>query len=175
MVPIPGSDETGFSSYFGFHRLSHSFTHIPSYRNNGLSAIPPSIQKVPLEKFLDNRMLSFSKKDAFRKFSRKQSRNTKILCCDATLFKTQHCISLIKDPLWKRICSEIIEIMAPHLVLKICDSQLGPVAPGEREVDLYCQKEEIVQLIEPYAFIILTALKPYFPALKEVRITYKSL
>ncbi len=78
-------------------------------------------------------------------------------------------ISLIKDPLWKRLCIEIANVMGPSSVLKIWRCKLGLFSSQESIVDVECPTEEIVQFVQQYAFIIRGCLQQYFPSLKEIR------
>lgn len=77
--------------------------------------------------------------------------------------------SLIEDPLWDHVCTEVIDIMGP-IALQIRHVHLGELSSQDKIVDLYCQSEDIAQFLERYDFLILGSLQHYFPALKELRI-----
>jgi hypothetical protein len=79
-------------------------------------------------------------------------------------------VELIKDPLWKHVCTEMIALMGPHYALKIGESKLGPLSPHYKNVELYCPTQEIAKFAEQYAFVILGSLQRYFPAIKELRV-----
>ncbi len=82
----------------------------------------------------------------------------------------KRCISLIEDPLWKHVCTEVMNIMGPASVIKIWNSTLGALSSHDKLLDLYCQTEESAQYVQQYAFVILGSLQQYFPALKELTV-----
>jgi len=86
-----------------------------------------------------------------------------------TSFKFEQSMRLIEDPLWDRVCAEMVSIMGPA-ALQIRNVQLGVLSSHDKIVDLYCQTEEIAQFIGRYDFLLLGSLQQYFPALKELRI-----
>ena len=85
------------------------------------------------------------------------------------------CLSSIKDPLWKHVCRDIINMMGAESFFKIWNSTLGEVHPQDQSMEIHCQTEETAQFIEQYAFVILGSLQPYFPVLKQLRATPTSL
>ena len=87
-------------------------------------------------------------------------------------FQAKHYISLIKDPLWKRVCAEAINIIGPLFILKIWNSRLG--SPQDKIIDLYCPTEEAAQFTQQYAFVVIGILQQYFPALKELKVIVPS-
>ncbi|MBY0292348.1 MAG: hypothetical protein K2W92_03575 [Alphaproteobacteria bacterium] len=96
---------------------------------------------------------------------------------ETSVAKSRHratqCIALIKDPLWKLICLEIINMMGHAAVLKLWDSSLGTFNYHRKTMDLYCKKEEGAQFLRQYSFVILGSLQRYFPAMKGLRIKIK--
>ncbi len=84
-------------------------------------------------------------------------------------FQANISISLIKDPLWKRVCTEMVNMMGPLSVLKIGKCKLGSFPSQESIVDVECPTEEAVQFVQQHAFIIRGCLQQYFPYLKEIR------
>ncbi|MBP9691886.1 MAG: hypothetical protein KBD90_00960 [Alphaproteobacteria bacterium] len=84
--------------------------------------------------------------------------------------QAEYHLSTIKDPLWKRICSEVVRMMGPLAVLKISECRVGPLSSRERRLDLYCPTEEVAQFVQEYAFVILGEIQQYFPELKELKI-----
>lgn len=82
--------------------------------------------------------------------------------------QAKHCISLIEDPLWKHVCTEVIHMMGPSSILTIWNVRLGSLSPRDKIINLYCQTEEVAEFIQQYAFVIIGTLQHYFPALKEL-------
>ncbi len=88
--------------------------------------------------------------------------------------QVNHFISLIEDPLWKSICTEMIDMMGASAVLKIYSSRLGSFSPQHKTIDLYCQTEETAQFTRQYSFVILGSLQRYFPTVKDLKIKINS-
>lgn len=84
-----------------------------------------------------------------------------------------NCISLIKDPLWKSVCSEMIGTMGPASVQKIWNSKLGSYCSGDKSIGLCCPTDETAQFISQYSFLILGSLQRYFPAIKTLKTKVK--
>ena len=78
-------------------------------------------------------------------------------------------LSLIKDPLWKSICIEMIDTMGPSSVQKIWNSTLGSYCSEADAMDLCCPTDETAQFINQYSFLILGSLQRYFPAIKTLK------
>ncbi len=76
-------------------------------------------------------------------------------------------LSLIKDPLWRRICDEILAIMGP-IAVQLFQVELG--VPQDKTMDIYCQTSELAHLVRTYNFVVLAALQRYFPSLKALNI-----
>lgn len=93
---------------------------------------------------------------------------------DDSRSQAQYCLSLIDDPLWKRICRELESMMGSFAVLKLWKCELGTLSSCAKTLDLYCQTEEVAQFAHQYAFVILGALQPYFPVLKELEVKVTS-
>lgn len=85
----------------------------------------------------------------------------------------QYCLSLIEDPLWKFVCTDITDMMGPSAVLKIWNSSLGSFSYQDKTIEVYCHAEEIAQFIRQYSFVILGSLQRYFPAMKDLKIKIK--
>ena len=88
--------------------------------------------------------------------------------------QVNHFISLIEDPLWKSICTEMADMMGVSAVLKIYSSRLGSFSHHHKTMELYCQTEEIAQFANQYSFIILGSLQRYFPTVKDLKIKINS-
>lgn len=100
-----------------------------------------------------------------------QDRKTSI---DEIHHQVTYCLSLIEDPLWKSICTEMTNMMGPSAVLKMWDSRLGSFSHQQKTMNLYCQTEEIAQFIQQYSFVILGSLQQYFPMMKDLKVKIKS-
>ena len=112
----------------------------------------------------------FLKKNVSQKLSQKEAQTQSALF-DEAYSQAKHRISLIKDPLWKHVCTEVINMMGPLSVLKVWNSRLRTLSPQEKMIELSCQTEESAQFLEQYDFVIISILQQYFPTLKELRVT----
>jgi len=75
----------------------------------------------------------------------------------------------IKDPLWKRVCQDVKDLMGTASVLKIWKSYLGPFSSQDKYLNIICENEEIAAFIQQYDFVILGSLRKYFPTLKQLK------
>ena len=78
-------------------------------------------------------------------------------------------LSLIKDPLWKSVCIEMIDTMGSSSVQKIWNSELGSYCSEADAMDLCCPTDETAQFVNQYSFLILGSLQRYFPAIKTLK------
>lgn len=74
----------------------------------------------------------------------------------------------IEDPLWERVCREVIDLMG-YAGQPI--RQCKPVYISHRKgiIALDCRNKKAFHFAQQFDFIILSSLKPYFPALKVVK------
>ena len=79
-------------------------------------------------------------------------------------------LSLIDDPLWKKVCCHVEDMMGPLSVVKIWDCKLGSFSSEEHNIEIECKTEEAAQFVQKYAFVILGGLKQYFSTLKTLQI-----
>jgi hypothetical protein len=79
-----------------------------------------------------------------------------------------HCISIIKDPLWRHICQDVMGMMGPASALKIWKSKLGQLSAQDKILTIICENEETSAFVQQYDFVILGSLQKYFPALKQL-------
>jgi hypothetical protein len=84
--------------------------------------------------------------------------------------QVKHYLSLIEDPLWKKVCCYVENMMGPLSVIKIWECKLGSFSPKENNIEINCKTEEEDQFLKKYAFVILGGLKPYFPTIKELKV-----
>jgi len=83
--------------------------------------------------------------------------------------QAQQCLSLIEDPLWKRVCAEVLTMMGAGSMLKIWKTTLGSFSAEEKTVDLYCQTEEVALFIQQYSFVMIGIFCEYFPSVTTLR------
>jgi hypothetical protein len=86
-----------------------------------------------------------------------------------TYLKATECVARIADPLWKKVCNDLIYNMGPAFVFKIHESSLGNISPQDHVLYVTCTNKNAADFIEQYDFVILDSLQPYFPALRQVR------
>ena len=113
--------------------------------------------------------LSFSKENFSPSLSQESLKSQNILLQDDHL-KAENCLSTIDDPLWKHVCRDVISMMGAASFLKIWESTLGDVCLQDESMEIKCKTEETAQFIQQYDFVILESLKPYLPALKQLRV-----
>ena len=94
---------------------------------------------------------------------------------DDSLSPVEYDLSLIDDPLWRKICYHIEGMMGSLSVSKIWKCKLGSFPFEENNIEVYCQTEETAQFLQEYAFVILGELKQYFPTLKELKVSQAHL
>lgn len=114
-------------------------------------------------------MLPFSKEKPTPPPPEKTLQQPNILL-DEDCIKAANRFLSIEDPLWKRVCRDIISAMGATSFLKIWDSILGEFCPQDQSMEIHCQSEETAQFIQQYDFVLLGSLQPYFPSLKRLRI-----
>lgn len=86
-----------------------------------------------------------------------------------TYLKATECVARIADPLWKKVCNDLIYNMGPAFVFKIYESSLGDIASQDNVLYVTCNNKDAADFIQQYDFVILDSLQPYFPALKSLR------
>lgn len=79
-------------------------------------------------------------------------------------------LSRIQDPLWKSVCTEMVDIMGPSSVQKIWNSKLGSYCTRGKAMEFCCPTDETAQFVNQYSFLILGSLQRYFPTLKHLRV-----
>ncbi len=83
-------------------------------------------------------------------------------------------LSLIDDPLWKKVCRHVEDMMGPLSVVKIWECKLGFFSSEENNIEIDCKTEEAAQFLTRYAFVILGGLKQYFPQIKKINVNCES-
>ena len=160
--------QTHLSSSEETHKLPHSRLKILDADNASL----PSSRAYMKEKFATkkpNLTRSSTKQHSAYLFSHKSSQKEKISVDDIQPL-ANHYISLIEDPLWKRVCSEVARIMGPFSILKLWESQLGTFSKHNQSIDIKCKTKDEAQFIQQYAFVLLGSLQHYFPTVKNLKV-----
>lgn len=78
--------------------------------------------------------------------------------------------SLIEDPLWKQVCTDLVKMLGSFPTARIEDCKLEDLSGQDKVANICCSSEDTAQFLEEYVFVILESLRQYFPALKELRI-----
>lgn len=79
--------------------------------------------------------------------------------------EAQKGISQIKDPLWKRVCIDILNILGPIAFKDFWKISFLNVSLQGRRAHLTCPSRRVAEAIEKYHFVIIEALKKYYPSL----------
>lgn len=77
-------------------------------------------------------------------------------------------IAQIKDPLWRRVCVDLLKILGPVAFKDLWQIKLMQFSSKERRAFLVCPNKILAETIEKYHFVILDALKKFYPALFSV-------
>ena len=128
--------------------------------NIASSTLCTVIKNETVKNCLHDTQLTISKKILAREHfqTESQSYNTQV----------KYYLSLIKDPLWKHVCTEVISMMGPRCNLKIWESRLGMISLDNKTIEIYCQTEELTRFLQQYDFVVLGGLQRYFPSIKEL-------
>ena len=161
--------QTHLPSYEETQKLPRSQRKILDADNASLLSSHAYIKEEFVTKQKSNLTLSSTKQHSAYLFSHKSSQKEKISVDDIQPL-ANHYISLIEDPLWKRVCSEVARIMGPFSILKLWGSQLGTFSAQSQAIDIQCKTKDEAQFVQQYAFIILGSLQCYFPTVKNLKV-----
>ena len=162
------SFETNPLSNVDLHKMFVNFSQSSPFRNKSVTYSQRSkIQKRP--KHSSNLTFPLSTHGFSSSFPQELYENQKISSDEAN-YKAKQFISHIEDPLWKKVCTELINMMGPVSVLKVWNSTLGPLSPENKSIELACKAKEAAHFIQQYDFVILSILRRYFPTLNELRV-----
>jgi hypothetical protein len=125
-----------FSPYV--HIILNSFIEDTLFKRKASSS---SIKKLELKL-----NLALTKSHSFFNIS-KNSIQMNQISYEGSESQAQHCLSRIEDPLWKSVCTEMMDVMGPSSVCKIWNGELGSYCSERKSIDLYCPTEEIAQFI----------------------------
>ncbi|MBY0293483.1 MAG: hypothetical protein K2W92_09400 [Alphaproteobacteria bacterium] len=125
------------------------------------------------EEFVAKQKSIFNLSSAKQHFSYLASYNSsqkEKISADDIQSRANHYISLIEDPLWKRVCGKVAIIMGPFSILKLWGSQLGTFSTKNQAMDIKCKTKDEAQFVQQYAFVILGSLQRYFPTVKNLKV-----
>ena len=77
-------------------------------------------------------------------------------------------ISQIQDPLWRRVCLDIFRILGPVAFKDLWKANLTSISPKERRAYLTCPTQAIAEAVENYHFVVMGALKKFYPFLFSI-------
>lgn len=77
-------------------------------------------------------------------------------------------ISQIQDPLWRRVCSDVLRTLGPVAFKNLWKTNLVSVSPRERRACITCPSQDIAEAVENYHFVIMGALKKFYPFLFSI-------
>ena len=166
--------EEKFMKAFEAYLQNHPSVHYASAPLIKSKAFKNNTHLSPLRKSQPKPKLFCSKNGSHHEFEQE------LLYSDQMSFEeaysqAKHCVSLIEDPLWKSVCTEMVNMMGPLAVLKIWNSSLGTFSHQQKTINLYCQTEKIAQFIHQYSFVVLGSLQRYFPMMKDLQIKIKPI
>jgi len=159
--------QTHLSSPEEIHKLPQSRLKILDAGN----ASPLSLRTYIKEEFATKKLnltLSLTKQHFAYLVLHKSFQKEKI-STDNIQSLANHYISLIEDPLWKSVCTEMTDLMGSSSVQKMWDSKLGAFCSESKSINLCCPTDEAAQFVNQYSFLILGSLQRYFPAIKTLK------
>ena len=159
-----------FEAYLQIHPSVH-YASVPLIKSK---ASKNNTHLSPLRRCQSKPKLSVSKHDPYHEFGQKLL-NSDQISFEEAYSEAKYRLSLIEDPLWKSVCTEMVDMMGPLAVLKMWNSSLGLFSHQHKTMDLYCQTEEIVQFICQYSFVVLGSLQRYFPMMKDLQVKIKPI
>lgn len=74
-------------------------------------------------------------------------------------------ISQIQDPLWRRVCIDVLRILGPAAFKNLWKIKLCHVSPEGKKAYLVSPTLDLAETIENYNFVVIEALKKFYPAL----------
>jgi hypothetical protein len=113
---------------------------------------------------------SFTKDKIFKKLKLNDSNQAIKISLKDSHSQAKSCLSRIQDPLWKSVCTEMLDIMGPFSVYKIWNGKLGSYSDTGKTMEFCCPTDEVAQFMNQYSFLILGSLQRYFPTLKHLKV-----
>jgi hypothetical protein len=77
-------------------------------------------------------------------------------------------ISQIQDPLWRRVCLDVLRVLGPVAFKDLWKINLMRISPKERKAYLACPTPGIAETVKNYHFVIVGALKKFYPFLFSI-------
>ncbi|HUX80534.1 MAG TPA: hypothetical protein VMW10_12445 [Alphaproteobacteria bacterium] len=77
-------------------------------------------------------------------------------------------IAQIQDPLWRRVCLDVLRTLGPVAFKNLWKTNLMSVSPRERRACITCPTKDIAKTVENYHFVIMGALKKFYPFLFSI-------
>ena len=62
--------------------------------------------------------------------------------------QVKYYLSLIDDPLWKKVCRHVEDMMGPLCAIKIWECKLGFFSSEEHNIEINCKTEEDAQFLK---------------------------
>lgn len=134
-----------------------------------LSTLSPAIKQSEIKSKPLLTLVS-SKSDSLQHFFLQKLPLSKEISFDDVQAQTKHYITLIEDPLWRYICTEVVKIMGDTVISKIWNMWLGNLSSQSKSIDIYCPTEEAADFLYQYPFVIIGCFQKYFPAISDLRI-----
>lgn len=82
--------------------------------------------------------------------------------------EAQKGISQIKDPLWHRVCADVLKVLGPVAFKDLWKTQFIRISPEGKRAFLSCPNQSIATTLEEYHFVIIGALKKFYPSLSSI-------
>jgi hypothetical protein len=150
------------------HKVPFAFMKASTFKNKAFVPTPCSTLKNGSLKKYRPTLTLVSSQSVFPSLCSQKLLSPKKGLMENPQVQAEKCISLIEDPLWKRICVEFLAMMGPSSLLKIWKMRLAPLSSQRTIVYLTCQTKEEAEFIQTYSFVILGSLQAYFPAVKRL-------
>ncbi len=122
-----------------------------------------------LDRFLPSQM--------FQECSNRRFKDEKVLSTACSLSEETLCeyqtaaetgVSQIQDPLWRRVCIDVLRMLGPVAFNDLWKTNLISISPKEKRAYLNCPTQDIAATVENYHFVIMDALKKFYPFLFSI-------
>lgn len=77
-------------------------------------------------------------------------------------------IAQIQDPLWRRVCIDMLSVLGPLAFSDLWRVSFETTSSGGRIAHLTCPSLSLAKTIEQYHFVIIDALKKFYPFLTSL-------
>jgi len=79
----------------------------------------------------------------------------------------------IKDPLWRRVCENILKVLGPDAFADLWKTKLVRISKEGKIAYFVCPTQTIAETIEKYHFVVIGALKEFYPFLTSIETEIK--